>query len=88
MTYPGPKRVGILETYPLLSKYGSVMTDKNFVHYTITTKDMSRIKTTKTWMNDANQSIRNPTNSGAIVDIQNDARTADLPPHEVKYFGN
>jgi hypothetical protein len=38
-------------------------------------------------MNDANQSIRNPANSGAIVDIQNDARTAeDLPPHEVKCF--
>jgi len=40
-------------------------------------------------MNDANQSICNPANSGAIVDTQNDARTAEnLPPHEVKYFEN
>jgi hypothetical protein len=40
-------------------------------------------------MNDSNQSIRNPANSGAIVDMQNDATTAeDLPSHEVKYFEN
>jgi hypothetical protein len=38
-------------------------------------------------MNDANLSIRNPANGGAIVDTQNDARTVeDLPPHEVKCF--
>jgi hypothetical protein len=40
-------------------------------------------------MNDANQSIRNPANSGAIVEAQYDARKAeDLPPHEVKSFEN
>ena len=40
-------------------------------------------------MNDANQSIRNPANSGATVETQNDTRKAEgLPPHEVKCFEN
>jgi len=39
-------------------------------------------------MNDANQSIRNPANSGATVDTQDDARGGGgekvLPPHKFK----